>query len=1325
MKRQMMAGMCAAALAAVAVSGALAAPAAAPAPYWLESMKKVNEAFDGNPGYVAQFGDSITYSMAFWSPVGYMEPETFLTGDDGLPKRPERRWRDTIKGIRNKGPEHACFSGWTVGNLLAAVPEVLKRENPEAAILMIGTNDTGPEGPADSYGPNLEKLLKMIMDAHCVPILNTIPPKRGCMKGVEKTNTIIRDLAKKLNVPLVDYYAEILKRQPGDAWYKTLISDDGVHPSAGDLGNFSDENLKVSGYALRTWVNFLAVREVYFRVMSAPKAFKEEVGTVEPIRQGIRCEVTADTQVSKWVDATDDEQIWNWGAAERLKSKGWEEYTLLKFDTSTCKGLAVKKATLYLSRTEQCVINVAGVTTISTDWQEGKGKGSPGKLSLDKQGQASKGGATFTRAIYPETLWAGAGSTFKSAVFGNGGSLWQAVGTGWAKDDKGQDYYSVELPLDIAQALLIDGDTHGLAVADEKGQRQFQSTYRRTPEPNHFLNSRESGKPCFLVIEGEKAPSKAPASVKAAEAKPGVEAGDAVLAWSCPADAAGGKVLGYRVHLSKDKLTARGLTAANRLPRTLTWRPGAPGAKQEFPVLGLEPGADYSFAVVAYDRFGNESDPVIFSGKTREKRAFAMASAEPAKADGAPAGNAALRVWACVSGEKISPLTGNAMSEGDYAGAKASGTYRNGNEAWDGKRQCVTLTAGRNDFAGFQVAIENLTGKPLVGVEVALSGLTPETAFAETARYIRASQSKPAQFQTMIRDLTKRDAAAAGKVFEAVKQFNAYKTKQQNDPGAFFQEMEALRTKDEAEYGKWMGLLGDEAAGAGAGIAAGNVELFWQWNLKDKAGAWYPDALVPLTEALAIPNALNGVKDQKVQALYVDVWVPHKTAPGQYRGDLRIKAAGAEDIVLPVELTVLNYELPDQLNFVCDMNGYQYPPAKDWEGSINLHRLAHRNRLNINMVPYSHGANWIVPQMEMEARGKGKNMRVASFEQFDRCFGPLLNGTAFAKNPRAGVPVPALFLGIYENWPCTLADGFKFDQTAQHTDIRNDFTQDYKDGVVAVCRQMAEHFKQKGYTRTAFQPFLNDKYQYAPETTFWLLDEPMFRDDYLVIQLFGDLVREGFKGCEPVTVDFRIDCSRVEESRGMMNKVDTMVFSQGNIREYPTIAREFMRAYEPKAPGQARKGWEYGGAGAVSQSPVSLRGWAIECWLDGRDGLLPWLAYGGNDAWDSAEAAENAVFYPAFDKWEYNGCYGSLRMKGFRDGQQDAECLILLAKKLGATRSELCDLIKPYVELKGQVAPTGGTVLAEGTGTISYRGLTPDALSRLRRAIGLTLAGGK
>ncbi len=64
---------------------------AAEKPYWVEPMKTVHAGFRGNPGYVARFGDSITYSIAFWTPIGWDEPQQYLTKDDGLPKRPEKR----------------------------------------------------------------------------------------------------------------------------------------------------------------------------------------------------------------------------------------------------------------------------------------------------------------------------------------------------------------------------------------------------------------------------------------------------------------------------------------------------------------------------------------------------------------------------------------------------------------------------------------------------------------------------------------------------------------------------------------------------------------------------------------------------------------------------------------------------------------------------------------------------------------------------------------------------------------------------------------------------------------------------------------------------------------------------------------------------------------------------------------------------------------------------------------------------------------------------------------------------------------------------------
>ncbi|WP_161604801.1 GDSL-type esterase/lipase family protein [Roseiconus nitratireducens] len=234
------------------------------------AMRQVHAEFDGQAGYVAQFGDSITHSMAFWTPIGWDEPQRYLTHDDDLPKRPEEtRWRDYVKGTRDKGPEHGNNSGWRVGQVLQAMDRVLEQQQPEAAIIMVGTNDiSGGRVPA-GYRADLEAIVRKCLDAHCVPILNTIPPRRGHDAAVNEVNTIIRTVAREHQVPLADFHAECLRVRPGNSWDGTIISEDGVHPSGGESNNYRDENLKQCGYALRNWVNFLVYRQLYFRVFAA------------------------------------------------------------------------------------------------------------------------------------------------------------------------------------------------------------------------------------------------------------------------------------------------------------------------------------------------------------------------------------------------------------------------------------------------------------------------------------------------------------------------------------------------------------------------------------------------------------------------------------------------------------------------------------------------------------------------------------------------------------------------------------------------------------------------------------------------------------------------------------------------------------------------------------------------------------------------------------------------------------------------------------------------------------------------------------------------
>ena len=234
----------------------------------LAAMKKVHAGFQGQLGRVAQFGDSITYSMAFWSPMSWDNPERFIKQDDGLLKAPPKlRWRDYVKGARDKGPKYANYSGWRVGQVLKSIDAVLERDRPEVAIIMIGTNDISGGSVPDSYRAGLEEVIRKCTTAHCVPILNTIPPRRGRDKAVDEANKIIREVAKQLQVPLGDFHAECLRRRPGKSWDGTLISRDGVHPSGGKSNDYNEDNLNTCGYALRNWVNFLVYRQLYFRVL--------------------------------------------------------------------------------------------------------------------------------------------------------------------------------------------------------------------------------------------------------------------------------------------------------------------------------------------------------------------------------------------------------------------------------------------------------------------------------------------------------------------------------------------------------------------------------------------------------------------------------------------------------------------------------------------------------------------------------------------------------------------------------------------------------------------------------------------------------------------------------------------------------------------------------------------------------------------------------------------------------------------------------------------------------------------------------------------------
>jgi hypothetical protein len=253
------------------------------APSWAEAMRKVHARFTGKPGTFALFGDSITVSLAFWAGLHHahknMDRDTKAAFDTVKAHQREEcwsKWRGSAFG--NEG-------GMTVRWAHDNVDKWLKKLNPEAAVILFGTNDLGGV-PLDEYEKKLRVVVKKCLDNGTVVILTTLPPRHGLADKAKKFAEAARKVAKDLRVPLCDYHAEILKRRPDDwdgaadkfkgfATYEvpTLISRDGVHPSNPRkyAGDYSAEGLKSNGYVLRNYVTLNSYAAVIRHVLKARK----------------------------------------------------------------------------------------------------------------------------------------------------------------------------------------------------------------------------------------------------------------------------------------------------------------------------------------------------------------------------------------------------------------------------------------------------------------------------------------------------------------------------------------------------------------------------------------------------------------------------------------------------------------------------------------------------------------------------------------------------------------------------------------------------------------------------------------------------------------------------------------------------------------------------------------------------------------------------------------------------------------------------------------------------------------------------------------------
>ncbi|MHC4556677.1 MAG: SGNH/GDSL hydrolase family protein [Planctomycetota bacterium] len=242
--------------------------------YWLNAMTRVNKNFKGERGTFAHFGDSITVTLAFWTPLSH----TRKNASDEM-----ERGYQLVKGYLKK----ECWQDWKGGHFGNEGMRTIRwaydnirvwfeRLNPEVALIMFGTNDLNSVR-LEEYDRKMRAVVQKCLDNGTVVILSTIPPRHGFVEKTATYSQVVRKIARQMNVPLIDLHSEILKHRPND-WdgamdkfsnyngydVPTLLARDGVHLSHPKMyqNDYCEEALKKCGYSLRNYLVLMKYVEV-------------------------------------------------------------------------------------------------------------------------------------------------------------------------------------------------------------------------------------------------------------------------------------------------------------------------------------------------------------------------------------------------------------------------------------------------------------------------------------------------------------------------------------------------------------------------------------------------------------------------------------------------------------------------------------------------------------------------------------------------------------------------------------------------------------------------------------------------------------------------------------------------------------------------------------------------------------------------------------------------------------------------------------------------------------------------------------------------------
>jgi hypothetical protein len=397
-----------------------------------------------------------------------------------------------------------------------------------------------------------------------------------------------------------------------------------------------------------------------------------------------------------------------------------------------------------------------------------------------------------------------------------------------------------------------------------------------------------------------------------------------------------------------------------------------------------------------------------------------------------------------------------------------------------------------------------------------------------------------------------------------------------------------------------------------------------------------------------IPDPRNKVEGQKNQGIWVDLYVPADARPGLYKG--RIEIGGPEKLTLPLEVEVLNFSIPDTYHYSMNLNSYG---DKDTPLRLKTYQIMQRHR-----IYFSVDSGRIKPDLDT-ATGK---IDWTTYFTDKHGYGP---------GPMTGTPVVFFELPFAAN--IERRSKSKYRAEAWPEDFKKAHTDEYEKLFKDTLKAFETHFKEKGWTRTTYIVFFNGG------------DEPTSYAEYEQIKYLGSLVAQVGSPLLRHKVDigsFATCYRRVREFKSMQDMLDfmnpTVTFWCGNGGVSGKTALYSVDAMQPELK-KGRLAYYYGtnsppaqGGSFIDSESIGARLWPLIAARYNLSGGEIWhYMVKGDAAWKGLPTDDRVYFgyaqflYPQQGLGvDFGGPITSIRLKGFRRGQQDAE-YFWLARQTG------------------------------------------------------------